>query len=107
METPLRFCDICSTEKHEKMGNIVFGFGMEFNKDTLQIVNAGTTSRKVIYTQSEKTRTLKFNYLNKPYTFQLLRCGQVANLILKEQNGLLLVLNKLPVKKDYFTPGYN
>ncbi len=105
METPLRFCEICSTEKHEKMGTIVYGFAMDFSKDTLHIINAGTTSRKVSYTWQEKTKTLRFSYLNKNYTFQLLNCGQITNLILKEQNGLLLVLNKVPIKKDYFTPG--
>lgn len=92
IEKPFRYCDICSMEKDEKMGDVVYGFEMNFNRDTLHIINAGFSSQKVKYNWDKKTNTLAFNYQKKDYSFELLGCGNLNNLILKDKNCLLLSL---------------
>lgn len=94
METPLRHCDICQTENDKKMGNVVYGFEMEFSKDSLHIINLGVTSQKMKYKWDEKSRALDFNYQHKDYSFMLLGCGTPNNLILKDKSCLLLSLER-------------
>jgi hypothetical protein len=99
IEKPFRYCDICGMEKDEKMGNVVYGFEMDFNQDSLYIKNLGLRSDKVKYNWDKKTNTLYFNYQKKDYSFELLGCGNANHLILKDKRCLLLALERKEEKK--------
>lgn len=88
----IAFCSLCPTVQ-ENASVLMDDFEMEINKDEIKL-NMKYSSTPVKYKWEDKTKSIEFAYNKTTYKFNTLVTDKSNLLILKDKDGLILLLQR-------------
>lgn len=92
-QSSISYNDLCRYEKIDQSSTGFSDFEMRINDKTIQIEDDGAFTT-VVYSFNPSDNKLKFSYKKAEYNYNVLMVNESESLILKDEGGSLILLEK-------------